>query len=485
MPRKTPQLLLATAVASGLLLSAAPAQATEHSDFQSNPVVLLQNSPGDHQLSPALTLEQYVAGRVSPESALSLSELKTLGLPSAFVQIDRYHERSHVSRTQSLPSDDFSDWGEITEKEEALLEQIEQLWPLDSDDWNEEQWLEFFETEDGQRLLELVEELNELLISQLPEESRQLIEAMDALLPEGADFWSDEQWEEFYQTDDGQEFLELLEQYYDGLFEEEPDSGFTEEEEAFWDSIDAMFPDGFEDWDDEQWDAFYETEEGQQILDLINEFYGIEIDEEEEAFWETLEQMLPQDSENWDDEAWDEYYGTEAGKELLTFILTYELDHAEDDWEVELLIEFYREVLINHSQWLETFLENYFENSLEPTPTAPEPTDAPEPTPNTPEPTDSADPSPSAPEASEQPAEPKQDAPQDSASPTEIAPLGQPEPSADTTPDHSVKPQPTKESAQPLAATGPQGLLAAGLGLVLLALGALTLGLRRKATHKA
>lgn len=474
MPRKTPQLLLATAVASGLLFSAAPAQATELSDVQTGPAALVNNSPSDHQPNQAPTPAEYFADRKAPESALSLSELAPLGLPSALTQLDRYHGQLTDSAAQgkSLPGESFTYWEDDTEEEEALFEQIDQLLPPDSEYWDEQQWLEFFETEDGQKMLELIEELNELMLSQLPEESRQLIEAMEALLPEDADFWNEEQWEEFYQTDEGQEFLELLEQFYEGFWEEDPDSGFTEEEELFWESIDAMFPEGVEDWDDEQWEAFYETEEGQEILDLINEFYGIEVDEEEEAFWDTLEQMLPEGSDDWDDEAWDEYYATDAGKELLAFILTYELDHAEDEWEVELLVEYYREVLANHSQWLETFLKDYFEGSAEPTDSA-EPTEAPMPTPNTPQPT------PSAPEANEP------DTPQGSASPTQITPLGQPEPSADTTPDQSGDPQPTQESAQPLAATGPQGLLFAGLGLALLAVGSLVLGLRRKATHKA
>ena len=479
MPCRTPRMLLAAAVASGLLLSALPVHATELADVSSGPVALVEDSPSKLHPIQAPTPAQYFDGDTPAQSTLSLSELKALGLPTAEYQVNRLHGTGNGSgitaRSQnSEQADSFAYWENLSDEEDALLERIEQLWPQDSDDWDDQQWQEFLQTKEGQQLQTFLDELNEIFLSQLPEESRRLLEAMEALLPDGSDFWSEDRWEEFYQTEDGQEFLELLDQYYDGLFGDDEDSGFTDEEQEFWDSLEALLPEGFDSWDDHQWDEYYQTEEGQELLRLINEFYGSEVDEEEQLFWDTLEQMFPEGSEDWDDEVWDAYYGTDAGKELLSFVLTYELDHAEDELEVELLVEFYREILKNHSEWLEAFLADYFESSPAPTPSAPQ-----EPTPQTPEPT------PVSPEPNRESEDPDSGTPQETATPSEIVPVGQPDPSETSQPQDSAPPKDTNDPSQALAATGSQGLVAAGLGIVLVALGALGLRLRRKATHKA
>lgn len=138
------------------------------------------------------------------------------------------------------------------------------------------------------------------------------------------------------------------------------------DEEAFWDFIDRMYPEGTENWGEAEWDAFYETEEGQNIDRLITEFYEnlvddeeFELTDEEQAFLDELERLIPEGSEDWDEAQWEEFFGTDKGRELLSFVIGSALDQAENDAELQELIDSYREFFADDSGWFEEFLARY------------------------------------------------------------------------------------------------------------------------------
>jgi len=138
------------------------------------------------------------------------------------------------------------------------------------------------------------------------------------------------------------------------------------DEEAFWDFIDQMYPEGTENWGEAEWDAFYETEEGQNIDRLITEFYENSVDDEEfeltdeeQAFLDELERLIPEGSEDWDEAQWEEFFGTDKGRELLSFVIGSALDLAESDAELQELIDYYREYFADDLAWFEQFLARY------------------------------------------------------------------------------------------------------------------------------
>ncbi|UYQ78209.1 hypothetical protein OF385_03365 [Glutamicibacter sp. JL.03c] len=60
---------------------------------------------------------------------------------------------------------------------------------------------------------------------------------IDALLPEGTEKWSDTQWEEFDNSEAGQEYNRRVEELLAEEFSADDDYELTEEERAFWDTI--------------------------------------------------------------------------------------------------------------------------------------------------------------------------------------------------------------------------------------------------------
>lgn len=198
----------------------------------------------------------------------------------------------------------------------------------------------------------------------LTEEQKELLKKIDALEPKGSDNWSAEEWDAFYETPEGKAYDELWTELIKTLPEWEEE--ISEEEEAFWEMIDEMLPEGTDEWTDEQWEAFYETPEGKEIMRLISEFevdhgddWGIEISPEEQAFLDELEKRMPQDSENWTEEQWDEYFSTDEGHNLLEFYLYYEFDHAESPEQLTEMIEIYREFFDDGSGWYDSFVDVY------------------------------------------------------------------------------------------------------------------------------
>lgn len=200
---------------------------------------------------------------------------------------------------------------------------------------------------------------------ELTPEQEEILKKIEKLAPKGMDDWTDQQWEDFAKTEAGIEYDRLWKKYYETLPEWE--DTLSEEERAFWEKIDQMLPEGSDNWGEARWEAFYATPEGQEIERLTNEFYekyyeddfGFELTPEEQAFFEELERRMPAGSDDWDDKQWEEYLMTDEGYQLLDFFLTFEFEQIETPEELNELIETYREWLDDGTGWFDDFVNQY------------------------------------------------------------------------------------------------------------------------------
>lgn len=134
-----------------------------------------------------------------------------------------------------------------------------------------------------------------------------------------------------------------------------------------WDEINALLPEGSEDWSDEQWEVFVETEAGEeyfrQLNELLEEEYPVEDDfelsEEEQAFWDLILDTLPQDSLEWDDSEWEEYFRSDAGLEFIEQLLPIIADSVETDEDAADLQAFLEEVFADDPELRAYYLEMY------------------------------------------------------------------------------------------------------------------------------
>ncbi|WP_159614186.1 hypothetical protein [Glutamicibacter sp. JC586] len=108
-------------------------------------------------------------------------------------------------------------------------------------------------------------------------------EQLEALMPEGSGDWDEAQWEEFDNTEAGQELNRLHEElmaeesFLDDEFE------LSDEEMALWDSFNKLLPEEFLEWDEEQWVQYFQTENGLELLDLILPFVAESIESDGNA----------------------------------------------------------------------------------------------------------------------------------------------------------------------------------------------------------
>lgn len=124
------------------------------------------------------------------------------------------------------------------------------------------------------------------------------------------------------------------------------------DEDELWALIDGLAPEGSENWDDAQWEAFFETPAGQAYLDEVDELLetlfpeGAEEwdDEEWEAYWAELEAYLaqleaifPEGSENWDEAQWEAFLLTPEGEAFLDEFLAFLLQDLDEAQMEELL----------------------------------------------------------------------------------------------------------------------------------------------------
>lgn len=201
---------------------------------------------------------------------------------------------------------------------------------------------------------------------ELTPEQEEILAEIEKKRPKGSDDWSEEQWDKFLTTEEGAEYERLWDEYYDSFPQWE--ETLSEEQRALWEKIEQMFPDDNENWDEAQWEAFYASPEGQELERLMDEFYqdyygdddyGFELSDEEKAFYEEFERRLPAGSDDWSEKQWDEYMMTDEGHQLLEFVLTFELDLVESPDELAELIEMYRELYDDGTGWFEEFIDQY------------------------------------------------------------------------------------------------------------------------------
>jgi len=134
-----------------------------------------------------------------------------------------------------------------------------------------------------------------------------------------------------------------------------------------WDEINALLPEGSEDWSAEQWEVFAETEVGEEYFrrlnELLEEEYPVEDDfelsEEEQAFWDSILDNLPQDSLEWDDTQWVEYFRSDAGLEFIAQLLPIIADSIETDEDAADLQAFLEEVFADDPELRAYYLEMY------------------------------------------------------------------------------------------------------------------------------
>lgn len=203
---------------------------------------------------------------------------------------------------------------------------------------------------------------------ELTKEQEALVEKLENSAPEDADDWSDAQWEEFWQSDEGIEYNRLLEEL-EATYPQWEDDVFDEEREL-WEKIEKLIPEGSEYWDETQWEAFYKTEEGKEFDRLYNEYQqdywddidedeGFELSDEERKFYEEIERLSPEGSESWDEEQWNAYFVTDEGRHLLELSLSFAFDTAESPEELKLIIESFREYFADDAEWFEDFMNRY------------------------------------------------------------------------------------------------------------------------------
>lgn len=142
----------------------------------------------------------------------------------------------------------------------------------------------------------------------------------------------------------------------------------VEDEDPRWDQIDALMPEGSEDWDEAQWEAFEQTEAGQEMNRLLDELLAediswdeeFELSDEELAFWESITELLPEESFDWDEAQWEAYFSTDQGLELLDLMLPFIAESIESDEDAAEFQVFLEEVFAHDPELRAYYLELYF-----------------------------------------------------------------------------------------------------------------------------
>lgn len=141
-----------------------------------------------------------------------------------------------------------------------------------------------------------------------------------------------------------------------------------QDEDPRWAQIDALMPEGSEDWDEAQWEAFDQTEAGQEMNRLLDELLAEDINWDEEfdlsdeelAFWESITELLPEESFDWDEAQWEAYFSTDQGLELLDLMLPFIAESIESDEDAAEFQAFLEEVFAHDPELRAYYLELYF-----------------------------------------------------------------------------------------------------------------------------
>lgn len=141
-----------------------------------------------------------------------------------------------------------------------------------------------------------------------------------------------------------------------------------QDEDPRWVQIDALMPEGSENWDEAQWEAFEQTEAGQEMNRLLDELLAeddswdeeFELSDEELAFWESITELLPEESFDWDEAQWEAYFSTDQGLELLDLMLPFIAESIESDEDAAEFQAFLEEVFAHDPELRAYYLELYF-----------------------------------------------------------------------------------------------------------------------------
>lgn len=237
-----------------------------------------------------------------------------------------------------------------------------------------------------------------------------------------------------------------------------------QDEDPRWAQIDALMPEGSEDWDEAQWEAFDETEAGQELNRLIDEVLAdesywedeYELSDEDQAFWDAITELIPEESFDWDEAHWEEYFQSDNGLELIDLILPFMMESIESDEDAAEIQAFFEEVFANDPERRAYYLELFFGIEAAPEDNGSDGT------------------------VTEEELVPSQsESPSASAV---IEPAGQVKPASSDSKEESKK---SAEAAAPaLANTGFDGVAAAGVGLLLGLAGAVVVALGRRKSAK-
>lgn len=142
----------------------------------------------------------------------------------------------------------------------------------------------------------------------------------------------------------------------------------VQDEDPRWAQIDALMPESSEDWDEAQWEAFDQTEAGQEMNRLLDELLAediiwyeeFDLSDEELAFWQSINELIPEESFDWDKAQWEEYFQSDNGLELIDLILPFMMEGIESDEDAAEIQAFLEEVFANDPELRAYYLEMYF-----------------------------------------------------------------------------------------------------------------------------
>ncbi|WP_417373930.1 LPXTG cell wall anchor domain-containing protein [Glutamicibacter protophormiae] len=308
MSPKVNTTLLSAAVISGLLVSAAPAQATETTDASVQSITVEQP---ETQTAPAVPATPVVPVAQPAVETVVETAPPVVEAPAGIVEdvaAEAPAEQAVVQEPQAPAEDSAEEIAPAAPLEEtATTEPVEEstvvqdpatgtetdaTQPADETSAATEETLEFGSVEESEEEAENDNSDNELransfVFDEEPEFSEELNKVLDSIAPE----------------------LDKL-------------------DEDFLNELDERLLEGREDWTDAQWEAFYETDEFQQLMDsiqleLVNkyteEIFTLILDnltseaqlDEFLSFLEELMEAYPEDSE-WIAEFLASYFGEEG-----------------------------------------------------------------------------------------------------------------------------------------------------------------------------
>ncbi|MGO2052384.1 hypothetical protein ACT3UD_13515 [Glutamicibacter sp. 287] len=390
MPPRVTGVLISATLASGLLIAAAPAQAVETKNTAPTLIAVQSAAPQPDTHEPQHTFQTSAPTQsADPSHTPLLDETAESNQPAPRIE----EANSNQQRPAENPSESQSQTetvlpGETLETVEPTTAPSaepapEQTSPDPTSDSSQDATGSTQTEPPAQAPVETsVPEAPQLLETPrqnklksfgyidggLTKEQQVIIEKLENNAPEDADDWSDAQWEEFWQSDEGIEYNRLLEELEATYPQWEDD--VSDKERELWEKIESLIPEGSEYWDESQWEAFYKTEEGKEFDRLYNEYQqdywdyidedeGFELSDEERKFYEEIERLSPEGSEEWDEEQWNAYFVTDEGRHLLELSLSFAFDTAESPEELKLIIESFREYYADASEWFEDFMNRY------------------------------------------------------------------------------------------------------------------------------